>query len=79
MTWDEFTALLRGLDGETPLGRIVRIRCEEDKNILKSFTPQQHKIRNEWRGKHKKTIKAEDMSAVLEGFRQAFISLAGGR
>ena len=79
MSWDEFSALLRGLDSETPLGRIVRIRSEEDGNVLKTFTPQQHKIRNEWRSRGAKNTKTEDMSAVLEGFRQAFISLAGGR
>ena len=79
MSWDEFSALLRGLDGETPLGRIVRIRSEEDSNVLKSFTPEQRRIRSEWRSKHVKKIKTEDMSAVLEGLRQAVISLAGGQ
>lgn len=79
MSWDEFSALLRGLDGETPLGHIVRIRSEEDSNVLKSFTPEQRRIRSEWRSKRVKKIKTEDMSVVLEGFRQAFISLAGGQ
>ncbi len=79
MSWDEFSALLRGLDSETPLGRIVRIRSEQDSNVLKSFTPEQRRIREEWRSKSVKNIRTEDMSVVLEGFRQAFISLAGGR
>ncbi len=79
MSWDEFSALLRGLDGDTPLGRIVRIRSEDDSNVLKSFTPEQRRIRSEWRSKGVKKIKTEDMSVVLEGFRQAFIFLAGGQ
>jgi hypothetical protein len=51
MSWDEFCTLLSGLMPETPLGNIVSIRAEEDKNRLKSFTPEQHKIRDEWRNR----------------------------
>lgn len=41
MTWDEFCTLLSGLKPDTPLGNIVSIRSETDKDILKHFTPQQ--------------------------------------
>lgn len=37
---------------KTPLGQIVSIRAEEDKDILKNFTKEQNDIRNEWRSKH---------------------------
>lgn len=48
MSFDEFCTLLSGLKPDTPLGSIVSIRSETDKNIIKHFTPQQKKIRNEW-------------------------------
>lgn len=48
MHWDEFCTLLSGIMPKTPLGQIVGIRSEEDKDILKSFTKEQHKIRNDW-------------------------------
>lgn len=51
MTWGEFKTLLAGIMPKTPLGQIVQIRSEEDKDVLKSFTPEQHKIRNDWRMK----------------------------
>ena len=48
MTWDEFSSLLCGLGADSPLVRIVRIRSEKDRNVLKHFTKEQHKIRNDW-------------------------------
>lgn len=35
MSWDEFRDLLSGLSPDTALGRMVAIRAEEDKEILK--------------------------------------------
>lgn len=51
MSWNEFCTLLTGIMPETPLGQIVSIRSEEDKDMLKNFTKEQHKIRNDWRNK----------------------------
>ena len=48
MTWEEFSAMLRGLGAETPLVRIVRIRSEKDGDVLRHFTKEQHRIRNDW-------------------------------
>lgn len=51
MSWGEFCTLLAGIMPETPLGQVVSIRSENDKNMLKHFTPEQHRIRNEWRNR----------------------------
>lgn len=51
MDWGEFCTLLKGIMYKTPLGQVVSIRSEEDKDILKNFTKEQHKIRNEWKAK----------------------------
>ena len=78
MKWDEFRDLLVGLGPETPLGRIVSIRAEEDKDVLKHFTKDQHRIRNEWRNKTAKSKSKEETAAALEAIKQTFISMAGG-
>jgi len=52
MDWKEFCTLLAGIMPETPLGSIVGIRAEEDKDKLKYFSKDQHRIRNEWRYNH---------------------------
>lgn len=59
MPWKEFKILLGGLNPNTPLGRIVQIRAEDDKEILKSYTKEMKKIRNDYRNK-----KAQNMSKV---------------
>lgn len=48
MSWSEFCSLLSGIMPETPLGRIVGIRAEKDPKIIKEFTKEQKKIRNDW-------------------------------
>lgn len=77
MKWDEFRDLLIGISPETPLGRIVSIRAEKDKEILKHFTKEQRRIRSEWRNRGAKEIKKEEMDKVLDNFKQMFIQMAG--
>lgn len=48
MSWSEFCSLLSGIMPETPLGRVVSIRAEKDPKIIKNFTKEQKKIRNDW-------------------------------
>lgn len=42
VSWDEFRSLLAGIAPETPLGRVVAIRSETDKNVIRHF----QRIRN---------------------------------
>lgn len=78
MKWDEFKALLVGIGPDTPLGRIVSVRAEDDPEMLKHFTKDQHRIRNEWASRKRKHISDADMSDMLENLKRAFISMAGG-
>lgn len=77
VSWPEFKALLSGLDGNTALGRIVSIRAEEDKDILKHFTPEQRRIRSEYRKKIAKDVTPEEMTQILDMFKNAFIQMSG--
>lgn len=49
MPWSEFSNLVTGLLPETPLGAIIKIRSEDDPEVLKRFTSDQMEIRNKWR------------------------------
>lgn len=77
MKWEEFKDLLVGISSDTALGRIVAIRSETDKEVLKHFTKDQKRIRSEWLQRRAKDVKPEDMETILNGFKQAFISMAG--
>lgn len=61
---------------KTPLGQVVQIRSEENKDTLKNFTPEQHRIRNEWRSRHiiKMTNdeKEEKIKEIQDIFAKAF-------
>lgn len=76
MKWDEFKDLLTGIGPETPLGRIVAIRAEDDKEMLKQFTPEQNRIRNDWRKRRALQTNEEQMNAELEMIQKAFLALA---
>lgn len=78
MKWDEFRTLLVGISPETPLGRMVAIRAETDKNILKHFSPEQRRIRNEWMRRSAKRKTAQQSSEFYEEMKRALIALSGG-
>lgn len=62
MTWQEFSILLQGIMPKTPLGYVVQIRSEENRETLKYFTPEQKRIRDEWRSNHKAGPDFDSMS-----------------
>lgn len=78
MSWEEFKTLLAGINAKTPLGRIVSIRSETDKDVIKEFTPEMRRIRNEWQTRNAKAKTKESTDAFVEQMKQAFIAMAGG-
>lgn len=74
VSWDEFKSLLGGISPETPLGRIVAIRSENDKNTLKHFTKDQKRIRDGWRNRNAAAMTletyAEQMASLEKMFEQ---------
>lgn len=78
MKWSEFVAMLSGLGPETPLGRIVSIRAEDNREVLKHFSKEQMKIRSDYRNKKAKTMSQAKTEDFLEQMKQALMSMAGG-
>ena len=66
-----------GIAQDTALGRIVAIRAEEDEEMLKHFSREQHRIRNAWRSRKAKQVTGEDMDATLNYLKDLFLSMAG--
>ena len=77
MRWSEFRSLLVGIGPDTVLGRIVSIRSEEDRDVLKNFTKDQRRIRNEWRLRHTRTMSKKSAKKAIEGMERAFLRMAG--
>ena len=78
MKWGEFTSLLEGINAETVLGNVVRIRSEKDPKKIKDFTKQERQIRNEWLNKQAKNISKNDndYKQAMENFKNMFKGLA---
>ena len=79
MEWGEFASLLAGLNGETPLGNIVRIRSEKDPEALKRFTQEEKKIRSKWLNKTASQITEQDYKQAMENFKNMFKNMAEKR
>ncbi len=80
MPWDEFCSYLTGIMPDTPLGNVIQIRSETDKNVLKNFTKEQKQIRNEWQSRQAKAIDTKDMEYkdIMNSFKDMFKNLAEG-
>ena len=74
MLWDEFGTLLAGLNGDTPLGYLVRIRGEKDPKKRKRFTKAERKIYSDWRSRHQPKAKMSlaDTDRILQALADAF-------
>ena len=59
-------------------GNIVKIRSENDPEMLKQFTKEQLEIRAKWRNRQAKQISENDMKIALEQMKQALMQMAGG-
>lgn len=70
MSWQEFCTLLSGLLPDTPLGKIVSIRAEKDPKVLKNFTKEQKKIRNDWQ--RRKMQKLRENPAAYKAYIDEF-------
>lgn len=77
VAWDEFRALLAGLSPDTPLGRIVAIRAEDDAEIIKKFSKDQRKIYDDWRKRNAERISEEDYQADMASLELSIAKMFG--
>lgn len=76
MEWGEFVSLLSGLNVDTPLGNIIRIRSEKDPEVLKKFSKEEKKIRSEWLKKDIPHISQENYKQAMDSIKNMFIAIS---
>lgn len=79
MKWGELSSYISGIMQDTPLGNIVGIRSETDKEVIKQMTSAQKEIRRQWRNEQAGKISEDEMKQILEGMKKSLISIAGGK
>ncbi len=75
MDWDEFADLLSGLNDETPLVKVARIRTESDPQAIKDLTPAQRAMRSEWQRRRAKRRPVKDTDAFLRDIQTVFANM----
>lgn len=78
MDWAELCSDISGLMHDTPLGNIVEIRSEDDKERLKNFTQEQKNIRWKYRMKMAQKVDQEEYKKVITDLQKMFKEMAGG-
>lgn len=48
LRYTDWAKMVGGLMDDTPLGRVVAIRAETDREVIRRMTADQRKIRSEW-------------------------------
>ena len=79
LSYSDWSKLVSGLMHDTPLGQVVAIRSEDDKDVLKKMTPEQRAVRSEWfafRASHVQ-YSSEDMRRQSEQLEKMIASLFG--
>ena len=77
VSWDEFCSLLAGLSPDTALGRVVAIRSETDKNVIKHFTSDQRRIYYDWRNRNAKEMDQETFEKEMSNLEKMFAAMCG--
>lgn len=78
MSWDEFADLLAGLNNETPLAAVIRIRLENDPERLKAMTPAQRRMRSEWQRVRAGKRPQSETDAFLRQMQEGLARMFGG-
>lgn len=78
VSWDEFRSLLGGIAPETPLGRIVAIRSETDKDVIKRFSRDQKRIYDDWRNRTAQAMPPETYDQQMQHLEQMMAVMCGG-
>lgn len=78
MKWTEFRDLLSGLGPESALMRVVSIRAEDDREVLRQFTPEQRRIRSRWRNRAAKQRPERELDSFLRQMQQTFAAMYPG-
>lgn len=77
MDWGEFCDLLNGLNESTPLVRVVQIRTETDKEVLKEFTPDQRRMNSEWQKRAAFRRSKEEVDQFIKSMQRVFQGMSG--
>lgn len=81
LPYPEWATLVSGLMDDTPLGRVVAVRSEQDREVIAKMNAWQRKIRTQWREFCAGTQAAADPAdaqAQMAGLERMIAKMFGG-
>ena len=82
ISWQDWQKLVSGLMDDTPLGRVVAVRSEEDRERIQQFSPWQQQIRAEWAAfranQMLETTTETDLRKQMAGLEKLLANAFGG-
>ena len=76
--YTDWAKMVSGLMDDTPLGRIVGIRRETDRDVLKHYTKEQRQVRSDWAAfRASKIVKTDDVKRMAQ-LEQMIAGMFGG-
>lgn len=78
VSWNEFKSLMAGISPDTVLGRVVEIRSETNKDIIKHFTKDQKRIYDEWRSRKAEAMPKQTFEQEMHNLEMMFAAMCGG-
>ena len=81
LAYSEWSKLVNGLMDNTPLGRVVAVRGENDPKVIAQMSPWQRRIRAEWQSfEAKKAARKsrEELSAQMADLEKMLARAFGG-
>jgi len=82
LTYSDWSKLVGGLMRDTPLGQVVSIRGETDRNTIQKMNAWQKQIRSEWaafKAKSQKPGAGYDEASVMAQLKSMLISAFGAQ
>lgn len=77
MPWDEFADLLSGLNEQTPLVEVARMRTTNDRERIAQMTPEQRRMRAEWKNRRARRMPKQSIDEFLSMMQAAFAASFG--
>ena len=67
MTFVEYMDRIAGLDEHSPLARLIQIRLEDNKDVIKNFSDRDKEINNDWKKrKYDELVMSNDIEDYKE-------------
>lgn len=76
LTWAEWAKLVSGLMDDTPLGRVVAVRSETDREVIRRMNPWQRRIRAEWAARQAEELARQPREETEKAMRALEMALA---